>query len=80
MDQIVGVVSTSSAEALAERDGTRRYDEWQFMVGSAPPASIPAWVPDRTARPMGETQSEEPRKSPTRGLRSRQRPSGGMPQ
>lgn len=80
MEQIVGVVSTSSAEALGERDGMRRYDEWQFMVGSAPPASIPGWVPDRTPGPMGETQPAEPRNSPTRGLRSRHRQSGGMPQ
>jgi type II secretory pathway pseudopilin PulG len=79
MKQIVGVVSTSNSEALRPRDGKKRYDEWRFMAGSAPPPPIPTWVPDMDLESTGEGRAEVPRDSPTRGLRSR-RPGGRMPQ
>jgi type II secretory pathway pseudopilin PulG len=79
MEQIVGVVSTSNSEALRTRDGRKRYDEWRFMAGSAPPPSIPTWVPDIDLESMGEGRAEAPRDSPARGLRSRRR-GGRMPQ
>jgi type II secretory pathway pseudopilin PulG len=77
--QIVGVVSTSSAEALRERDDKRHYDEWRFMLGSAPSPSVPGWVPSRTEDPTDEGQTDAPDPSPKRGLRSRRRTPRRLP-